>query len=171
MIDRMKKIDFLQLTFVALMSAFLFASCEKDDETTFEYQDPCLNWHCSIDEVRTYMKSIRGYKEDSEVEQKYDGNLSYKFINDKRHYCYTFSDEGLIESSFFSLEGTADFDQLKTEVTNLHDVEQWKEQEITSYVEWWSTTLKGQKTDIAIGKSENLGGYMYVTYSYTQFDW
>ena len=173
----MKKNYFVKATMmlVVLLTATLFASCSKeeidDPKTPFEYKAPCLNWHCTIDEVRTYMKSIKGYTEDKDVEKKSDGKLCYHFVGSNKSYSYTFDNKGLVECSYDDMNGTANFDKLKLSVTATHEVKEWKQEQTMSGVEWWTTTLKGRKTSIAIGKSENYGGYMYVNFQYDEFDW
>lgn len=173
----MKKIYFVKATlmFIALLGAVVLTSCSKDDEddpaAPFEYKAPCLKWHCNIDEVRTYMKSLSGFKEDSEVEKKSDGTLSYTFYKSTTTYIYTFSSKGLEECSVDYLFGTADFDKLKASVTSTHGVSDWKQEHTMAGIEWWTTTLKGKKTDITVGKTQDKDGYMYVMFQYTEFDW
>lgn len=161
---------------VALFAVALFTSCGNDDEddptppTPFEYKAPCLNWHCTINEVRTYMKSIEGFIEDIDVEKKSDGTVVYKFSKGYKDYSYTFKNNGLEESSYDEIFGNANFDKMKSAVTKTHGVLEWKEEPVMMGVTWWTTTLKGKKTSISIGKGDSPVEHMYVIFKYDEFD-
>lgn len=162
---------------VLLMTVFVgFTACSDDDDdnaqTTFTYAAPCINWHCSLDEVRSFMKTKSGFTEDKTPDKTSDG-MKYYFRNKKEtiSYSYTIADDGLVASSV-SYDGmNKNFDALKQQITTAHGIAEWQEMPEMSGVKWWTTKLTGKKTSLSIGKSDNYGGYMYADFSYTEFDW
>lgn len=154
-----------------------FNACSDDEEnggsdTTFTYSAPCTDWHCSIDDVRTFMKAKGGYTEGARPEQTSDG-VEYYFRNKKEDvsYGYTIASDGLISCSVNYSQMNKHFDTLKKQVSTAHNITTWDEMPEMGGVQWWTTKLSGKKTNVAIGKSENYGGYMYVDFNYTEFDW
>ena len=169
----MKKNFFVKVAFmlVAVLTAFVFVSCSKDDDEPtpppFEYKDPCLKWHCTIDDVRTYMNTIGGYTEIPSTGKESDGKIVYEFRNDRKTYRYTIDSTGLIESEYSELYAVANFDKLKDSVTRIHGVKEWNEEPVMSGVEWWTTSLTEEKAIVSIGKTKSPVEHMYVIFKYS----
>lgn len=170
----MKKILSLAVLLMTALVGFTACSENDDDDTkgNFTYAAPCLNWHCSIDDVRSFMSAKGGYTEDKSPEKDSDG-MTYYFSNKKSNtsYSYTIADDGLVASSVTYSEMNEKFESLRQQVTSTHGVTDWKQQPEMNGVQWWSSKLTGKKTSLSIGKSDSYGGYMYVNFSYTEFDW
>lgn len=81
---------------VLLMACLGFAACEGDDpdfddpnyKGVYSYVVPCLQWNASIDEVRSYMKGVKGWNSSSSQL----GNYDLIFRQEKTHndIIYTF---------------------------------------------------------------------------------
>lgn len=166
---------------IAVLGCSVLCSCsddEEEDKNVVPKKDlvfvaPNVNWHCSIDDVRAYMKTMDGFAEDAEQQRKTDGT-EYYFHNVDYSVCYSYllGDDGLKESGVsYYLENNDEFESFKSQVSNTFSIEGWEEQPAFSGVEWWTAKLKGRKTDVSIGMSESPICYMYVVFSYTEFDW
>lgn len=170
----MKK-SFLLLGCIAV-SVLAFVSCGKDnpvdptpEKGSYAYYDLCMDWGADQAAVISYMKSQSGWEEEKELET----SSSLRFINKKTlaDASYDFDSEGLSGCGLTYYGVNDKFEKMKSDLSSKFSISEWKEQVPMAGVSWWTTTLKDKKCDVAIGKSDAYGGYMYVDYTYSRFIW
>lgn len=166
----MKK-NILFLLVALFAAATVLTSCDSKDEPTpppvkFEYKAPCLAWHCTIDEVRAFMKNYAGFEEDDAPYQDADGNKVYLF-SDKNNvnYNYALNSDGLVYSTVVCPKGD-NFGKFKEQLAKTHGITEWAEKTISGQV-FYTATLKGKKTDLSLSAA---GSFMIADFKYTEFD-
>lgn len=169
----MKK-NILFLIVALFAAATVLTSCDSKDEPTppptpakFEYKAPCLAWHCTIDEVRAFMKNYAGFEEDDAPYKDMDGNMVYLFSDKSNvNYDYAFNSDGLVHSTVVYPMGD-NFDKFKEQLAKTHGITGWTENTISGQVSY-TATLKGKKTDVSLSAINN---FMIADFKYTEFDW
>ena len=169
----MKK-NILFLLVALFAAATVLTSCDSKDEPTppptpakFEYKAPCLAWHCTIDEVRAFMKNYAGFVEDDAPYKDVDGNMVYTF-SDKNNinYNYAFNSGGLVGSTVVYPKGD-NFAKFKEQLAKTHGITEWTERTVAGQV-FYTANLKGKKTDLSLSTASS---FMIADFKYTEFDW
>lgn len=88
----MKKILSIAVLLMAILAGL--NACDNDDDSkgAYSYVVPCLQWNSSMDEVRNYMKEVKGWNSSSSQLGNYDlifrqekthNDITYTFHNGK----------------------------------------------------------------------------------------
>lgn len=174
----MKKNLFLLMAMIFATTVFCSCGDEKDepkpvpdpDPKEFVYKAPCIKWHCTIDDVRAFMKNYEGFVEDPHT--YVDGGATVYDFNHKdgRQYCYHIGKDGLV-SSFVMYPKNTDFAKFQKQLITEHGVGEWKPYTGVSGYDMWSTKLNGKRTEITLVTGKKSSSPMYASFNYTEFDW
>ncbi|MDO4971048.1 MAG: hypothetical protein Q4E41_03015 [Bacteroidales bacterium] len=172
----MKKNLFLLMAMIFATTVFCSCGDDKDepkpvpDPQEFVYKAPCIQWHCTISDVRAFMKSYEGFVEDPNTYTD-SGNTVYDFNHkDGRSYSYHIGKDGLVMSIVIYSKNN-DFAKFQKQLSTAHGVGEWHPLSISDQYDMWDTTLKGKHTDITIATRKSLNKDMYAVFSYTEYDW
>ncbi|MDO5443786.1 MAG: hypothetical protein Q4G10_08955 [Bacteroidia bacterium] len=164
----------LILITVALLAAFAFTSCEKeekkkDDPKTdypYSYCEPCMIWGASKDEVKQYMQeNFPKWTADEKsatneyilyIDDRYKTiNISYDFKNDK------------LESSFLAYPFRSDsFNKLKSDIESRYKVEM-KWQGVYGSTELFYAHSDERNMDINLSNSDSDDLYHTISVDFT----
>lgn len=113
----MKKILSFAIMLVALVG---FTACEDDSDFydpdykgVYSYVVPCLQWNASIDEVRAYMKGVKGWN--SSMSQIGNYNLVFRQEKTRNDIYYTFHNGKLARATVTWYCCQEDFDKMREE--------------------------------------------------------
>ena len=59
---------------------------------------------------------------------------------------------------------------MKKDISDRYAIDDWTEKQPMYGVYWWDGKMKGKKTAVSIGYSDSYGGYMYASFTKTEFD-
>ena len=170
----------------ALLIFTVFVACEKEDDAAVHeeevptapivypydrYVSPCLQWEANESAVRTYMKSLEGWKE-TPVDARVGGNhLNFSNEDDSSGMNYEFKFECLT-TCVVTYYGPIDlFELLRSTVSEIFQVDDWKGHTHVGNVTWFTASNPEKFCNLEIGMSNDNGGYMYVRYAYSAYDW
>lgn len=170
----------------ALLVITAFISCDKEEMAELpqkenpkvptkpyaydRYVSPCLQWEANETAVRTYMKSLEGWKEIVNSAIVGGTHLNFSNQDDTSAMNYEFKFDCLT-TCIVTYYGPVDtFELLRTTVGDVFQVNTWKSHTHVGYVTWFTSSNPLLLCNLEIGKSEK-EGYMYVRYAYSAYDW